>query len=138
VTTAADAILAAVRAAVPADVTVFDSIVPGIAPSRYVMMYIPAGVRSSQSVDAASDCVTVDFQVTSVASGSDPTYAAAMCRWLAGAVRDALTDLYVTVDGLSAARVVHKGSQGPRADEATPDKKVYATDQFSWETVRTS
>jgi hypothetical protein len=138
VTTAADAILAVVRGAVPGDVVVYDSIVPGVAPPRYVMMYIPAGQRSSQSVDGVSDCVSVDFQVTSVASSADPSYAAAMCRWLAGTVRDALTDTFVTGDGLAQARITHRGSQGPRADEATPDKKVFATDQFSLETVRIS
>jgi hypothetical protein len=138
VTTLADTILAAVTAAVPGDVRVFDTIVPGVAPARYVMMYIPAGQRSAQAVDGVSDCVSLDFQVTSVASSSDPSYSAAMCRWLAAAVRDALTDLVVTADGVAAGRIVHRGSQGPRPDEATPDKKVFATDQFTLETVRVS
>ena len=137
-TTVADAILAAVRAAVPGDVMVYDSIVPGVAPARYVMMYIPAGARSSYSVDGTSDCVTVDFQVTTVVSSGDPSYTSAMCRWLTGTVIDALTDLTVSADGVAPARIVHRGSQGPRPDEATPDKKVYATDQFTLETVRTS
>lgn len=133
---AADLVLAALRDAVPSAVKVYDSIIPGVPSERYVVAYIPAGWRTASSVDAASDHVYLEFQTTTVASDNNPAYSAAYCRWLATAVRDALTDLEITADGWGRARIKHEGSQSPRPDETTSDKKVYATDQFSLETVR--
>ena len=135
-TTAADTILAAVRAVVPVDVKVYDSIVTSIPPARYVVLYIPGGLRMATGVDAVSDAVYLEFQTTTVASDGNPSYSAAMCRWLANTVRDGLTDLIITPDGWRPARIQHVGSQSPQPDEQTPEKKVYATDQFAFTTVR--
>lgn len=137
-TTLAEAVLATIRAAVPGDVAVYDSLIPGVPPARYVVVYLDNGSRSAVSVDAVSDAVHVSFQTTSVASNSNPAYSAVYCRWLAGAVQNALIDLIITVDGWAPARIIHEGSQQAQPDELTPDKKVFATDQFSLETVRIS
>ncbi len=80
----------------------------------------------------------MSFQTTTVASDANPGYSAAYCRWVSGAVRDALTDLVITADGWASARIRHEGSQAPQPDETTPDKKVYSTDQFSLQTIRLS
>lgn len=134
--TAADQIMAAIRGVVPTGVIVYESIIGGVPPNRYVVAYIPAGWRSPSGIDAVSDHVRLEFQTTCVASDANPSYTTAYCRWLATAVRDALTDLVITADGWGSARIQHEGSQSPRPEEATSDKKVYATDQFSLETVR--
>lgn len=136
--TAADNILVAIRSVVPVNVKVYDAIVTGVPPARYVVLYIPAGLRSMSTVAAISEDISLEFQTTCVASDPDPGRASALCRWLSAAVRDALTDLVVAADGWAPAQIKHEGSQSPRPDEETPDKKVYATDQFSLETVRIS
>lgn len=136
--TFADGILAALRASVPTGVSVYDTIVPGVPSARYVIAYIPPGMRSVGGVDGVADQVTLQFSTTTVASNPDASYSAAECRWLQGTVQNTLVDLIVTADGHAAAQVVHRGCQNPRPDEATPDKKVYATDQFSLQTVRIS
>ena len=133
--TAADAILAAARTAVPG-VTVYDAIVPGIAPERYVVLYIPDELRRDIGIIAQSDELTATFQATCVASNTNPAYSAGMCRWLTRTIRDLYTDLQITADGMLPAIIRHQGSQSPRPDEATPDKKVYSTAQFSYQTLR--
>lgn len=135
-TTAADAILVAARGGVPADVTVYDAIVPGIATDRYVVLYIPDELRTDVGIVGVSDYLTVTFQATVVASNTNPGYAAAQCRWLSRTVRDLFTDLVITADGMLPARIKHVASQQPRPDEATPDKKVFSTAQFSFESVK--
>ena len=135
--TAADAILVAARTAVPG-VTVYDAIVPGIAPERYVILYIPDELRRDVGIVAHSDELTATFQATCVASNTNAAYSAAMCRWLTRTIRDTLTDLQITADGMLPAVIRHEGSQSPRPDEDTPDKKVYSTAQFSYQTSRTN
>lgn len=130
-TTVADAIVAVVRAGVPAGVSVFDTIVEGVAPARYVMLYIPDEMRDAQAVDAVSDCVRVPFHALSVASNSNPSYAGPECRDLARRVRTALVDAVITADGVAPARVVMEGVNPPQPDELTPDKKVFIQAQFS-------
>lgn len=132
--TAADAILAAAKAALPTDTIVYDTIVPGVAPARYVVFYIPDELRRDVGIIAQSDELTATFQVTCVASNTNPAYSAAMCRWLTRTIRDLYTDLQITADGMLPATIRHQGSQSPRPDEATPDKKVYSTAQFSYQT----
>ena len=134
----ADLILAAVQAAVPADVNVYDAIISDVPPPpRYVVLYIPDILREMTSIDPTSDGLRCSFQATSVASNPYSAYAAAECRWLTNAVGNALTDLVITPDGMSPARIVQTSAQPPRPDEATPDKKVYATAQFSFRSVQT-
>jgi hypothetical protein len=132
----AEAIVDAVEAAVPAGVAVFDAIIGGVPPARYVVLYIPDVLRQMSSIDPVSDGLSCDFQVTTVASNAIPAYAAAECRWLSMAVNNALVDLVITPTGMSPARIVQEGAQSPRPDEATPDKKVYATAQFSFRSVQ--
>ena len=134
--TAADAILAAAKATLPADITVYDTIVPGIAPPRYVVFYIPDELRRDIGIIAQSDELTATFQATCVASNTSPAYSAAMCRWLTRTVRELYTDLQITADGMLPATIRHQWSQSPRPDEDTPDKKVYSTAQFSYQTAR--
>ena len=136
--TAADVVLATLRAGVPGGATIYDSLVPGVPTARYVVAYIPAGWREASTITGVSEDISLSFQTTSVASDANPVYAAAYCRWLQTAVRDLLTDLVITADGWSPARIRHEGSQHPQPDETTPDKKVYATDQFSLRTVITA
>ena len=136
--TAADIILATLRAGVPGGVTIYDSMVPGVPTARYVVLYCPAGWRDSSTITGISEDIHLSCQTTSVASDANPSYAAAYCRWLASTVRDILTDLVITPDQWSRASIRHEGSQYPQPDEATPDKKVYATDQFSLRTVITA
>ncbi len=133
---AADAILTAVRNVVPVDVKVYDAIVTGVPPVRYAVLYIPGGLRMASGMDAVSDAIYLEFQVTTVASSDNASYSAATCRWLANTIRDGLTDLIIVADGWANARIQHVGSQSPAPDEQTPDKKVYATDQFALSTVR--
>jgi len=136
--THADLIISAVQAAVPAGVKVYDAIVTDAPPPpRYVVLYIPDVLREMTSIDQVSDGLSCSFQATSVASNQYPAYAAAECRWLATAVADALTDLVITPPGMARAQIGQTGSQPPRPDEATPDKKVYATAQFSFRSVQT-
>jgi hypothetical protein len=134
--TAADAIIGAAKANLPNDVAVYDTIVPGIAAPRYVVLYIPDELRRDIGIIAQSDELTATFQATCTASNANPAYSAAMCRWLTRAVRDLYTDLQITADGMLPATIRHQGSQSPRPDEATPDKKVYSTAQFSYQTLR--
>lgn len=136
--TAADAILAAAKAALPGDIKVFDTIVPGIAPDRYVVLYIPDELRRDIGIVAHSDELTATFQATCVASNANPAYSAAMCRWLTRTIRDLYTDLQISADGILPAVIRHEGSQSPLPDEATPDKKVYSTAQFSYQTSRST
>jgi hypothetical protein len=111
VSTAADAVLAALRGGLPADVTVYDSLVPGIPTARYVVAYIPAGWREATSITGVSGDIKLSFQTTSVASDANPVYAAAYCRWLQTAVRDTLTDLVVTAGDRRTHRVNPKSSR---------------------------
>lgn len=134
-TTFADAIVAVVRAGVPAGVSVFDTIVEGVAPARYVMLYIPDEMRSADAVAAVSDSVRVPFHALSVVSNNNPAYASPECRDLARRVRVALVDTVVTADGASPARVVMEGVNPPQPDELTPDKKVFIQAQFSLQSV---
>lgn len=134
--TYADSVLALLRGAVPAGVTVYDSIVDGVAPARYVVPFIPPGLRSATAVDAVSDHVSVDFDVMTVVSATNPVYAAAECRALSMAVRDALTDGVVAETGWDSARILHQNSRPPVVDESTPNKKVYTVAQFSFEGAR--
>lgn len=134
-TTVADAIVAVVSAAVPAGVTVYDAIVPGIASERYVVLYIPDELRQASAVDAVSDMVRVPFHAISVAANAYPGYASGECRDLARRVRAALVDTVVTADGASPARIVMDGVNPPQPDELTPDKKVFIQAQFSLQSV---
>lgn len=134
----ADQIIEAVRAAVPVGVKVYDSIISDAPPpARYVVLYIPDVLREMTSIDPVSDAVSCAFQATSVASNPYAAYAGAECRWLANTVGNALADLVITPDGMRSAQIIQTGSQPPRPDEATPDKKVYATAQFSFRSVQT-
>lgn len=134
----AEAIIAAVQAAVPADVKVYDAIISDVPPpNRYVVLYIPDVLREMTSIDPTSDGLRCSFQATAVASNPYPAYAAAECRWLTMTVANSLVDLVIVPDGMRPARIVQDGSQSPRPDEATPDKKVYATAQFSFRSVQT-
>jgi hypothetical protein len=135
VTTVADAIVAIVSAGVPAGVTVYDTIVPGIASERYVVLYIPDELRQASAVDAVSDMVSVPFHAISVAANAYPGYASGECRDLARRVRVALVDTVVTADGVAPARVVMDGVNPPQPDELTPDKKVFIQAQFSLQSV---
>lgn len=135
---AADTVLAALGGAVPVGTGVYDSIVPGVASAAYVVVSIPPGLRSLSGIDGVSDHVLLRFSTMSVASNTNPAYAAAECRWLQAKVQDALTDLVVVADGWGRSQIKHEGDQNPKPDEATPDKKVYATDQWSLETTRVS
>lgn len=137
-TTFADSIVATLQAAVPAGVAVYDAMVPGIPPARYVVCYITSGVRGLSSISPVSDNLSLSFQTTTVASDPNPALSAVYCRWLAILVRDTLTDRIITADGYSPARILHEGSESARPDETTPDKKVYATDQFMLTSVRIS
>lgn len=134
--TAAEAILTIASAALPTDVVVYDTIVPGIAPPKYVVFYIPDELRRDVGIIGVSDELTATFQVTCVASNTSPAYSAAMCRWLTRTIRELYTDRQITADGMLPAVIRHEGSQSPRPDEATPDKKVYSTAQFSYQTAR--
>ena len=134
----ADAIIAAVQAGVPADVKVYDSIVSDAPPpARHVILYIPDVLREMTSIQAVSDAVSCAFQATTVTSNSIPAYAGGDCRWLAGKVASVLTDMAFVPDGMARAVIVQDSAQPPRPDEATPDKKVYATAQFSFRSVQT-
>jgi hypothetical protein len=135
VTTFADAIVAVVRSGVPGDVMVYDTIVPGVAAQRYVVLYIPDEMRAAEAVSAVSDSVRVPFHALSVVSNNSPSYAAPECRDLARRVRVALVDAVVTADGASPARVVMDGVNPPQPDELTPDKKVFIQAQFSLQSV---
>lgn len=135
---AATLIVQAVQAAVPAGVRVYDAIITDAPPPpRYVVLYIPDPLRAITAVDAAADARVCSFQATVVASNSVPAYAAGDCRWLAKKVADTLTGLVISPDGMTAARIVQDGAQSPRPDEGTPDKKVYATAQFSFRSAQT-
>ena len=134
---AAELILQAVSAAVPADVKVYDAMVTDAPPpARYVVLYIPDELREITGLVAVSDGRSCSFQATTVTSNRIPAYAPGDCRWLAGRVAGALTDLVITPSGMARAQIVQVGSQPPRPDEATPDKKVFATAQFSFRSVQ--
>ena len=133
---AATLIVQAVRAAMPAGVKVYDAIITDAPPPpRYVVLYIPEPLREITGVAAVSDGRSCSFQATSVASNPIPAYAAGECRILAGQVSGALVDLVIVPDGMTRAQIVQDGAQPPRPDEATPDRKVYATAQFSFRSV---
>lgn len=135
---AATLIVQAVRAAMPAGVKVYDAIITDAPPpARYVVLYIPDPLRQITGVAAVSDGLSCSFQATTVASNPVPAYASGECRVLAGKVAAALVDLVITPDGMTRAQIVQDGSQSPRPDEATPDKKVYATAQFSFRSAAT-
>ena len=137
-TTYADNVLTLLRAAVPSGVSVFDSIVPGVAPARYVIPFIPDGLRSQSTVDAVSDHISLKFDVMTVTSTTSPVYAAAECRALSLVVRDTLTDAVISATGWGSAQIQHENSRPPVVDESTPDKKVYTVAQFSLQAYRTS
>lgn len=135
---AATLILQAVRAAMPSGVAVYDaSITDAPPPARYVVLYIPDPLREITGVAGVSDGRSCSFQATTVASNPVPAYASGECRMLAGKVAGALVDLVIVPDGMTRAQIVQDGSQSPRVDEATPDKKVYATAQFSFRSAAT-
>lgn len=132
-TTFADSVLAAVVAAVPGDVHVYDTMVDGVPPARYVLLFIPGGLRSMTAIDNQSDHLSLHFDVMTVVASKNGVYAAPQCRALASRVRDALTDHVVTATGWRNAQIKHAGSRPPAPDETTPNKKVFCTDQFELE-----
>jgi hypothetical protein len=118
---------------VAGDIGVFDVAVPGVPPSRYVVVYCDTGARSASAVDGASRDQTYSIQVTSAASLPNATSSAApQCRWLAEQVRDALTDWSPQVPGLQLGPLVHRTSRQPVVDESIVDRPlVFAVDQFT-------
>lgn len=90
----ADRILELVREAVPS-LTVYDGKVPPVSqrPGRFVVVYIPPGVREAGNVAAVADRQRVSWQVTSLATGDDPAKIndlAWQARWAARRIRDHL------------------------------------------------
>ena len=134
--TAADLIYAAAAGAVPAGVAVSTTIIPGIGPARYVLLFIPDDSLSASALDAVSDQVAVEFHVLCVVSNDLPQLADAECRDLTRRVRLALTDLTISPTGMSPARITQRGRTGvPQPDETTPNKKVYTQMQFGFDSV---
>ncbi|MFK5691281.1 hypothetical protein ACI3EY_16610 [Ornithinimicrobium sp. LYQ92] len=100
---AADRVLTLVREAVPT-LTVFDSKVPSVdqRPSRFVVVYIPPGLREAGNVGGVADRRRVTWQVTSLATGDDPgkiNDLAWQARWAATKIRDHLVANRITPSG---------------------------------------
>jgi hypothetical protein len=131
---AADVILATLRSALPSDVAVYDAMVPGSPPARYVILFCGNGLRESSSVLGTSADLTQTFQVTSVTSRPDTASTPApLTRWLQAKVRESLTDKRFDVDGLACGLVRHVQSLPPVVDEDVKDRPtVYAVDQFEF------
>jgi hypothetical protein len=130
----AEVILDALRSALPSDVAVYDAMVPGTPPARYVILFCGNGLRESSSVIGTSADLTQTFQVTSVTSRPDTASTPApLTRWVQAKVREALTDRRFDVDGLVCGLVRHVQSLPPVVDEDVKDRPtVYAVDQFEF------
>lgn len=129
----ADAVLERLTGALPDDIGVFDSTVPGIPPARYVVLYCDTGRLTADCADGVSRELDFRLQVTSVAVLNDSVLQAApMARWIAELVRTSLTDWRPAVDGLVIGPLVHLNSRQPTPDETVADRHlVFAIDQFS-------
>lgn len=127
-TTVQDAFVAVVKAAVPAGVKVYDSIVTGNTTAQYVAVYPDNGERSQGAAQGFRDG-RFRFQVTSVASGNG--LLGQECRGLASRVRDALVGHRLVADGWQCGPTEHDFSNKPLADESSlPTPTVYATDGY--------
>lgn len=130
----ADRIVELVREAVPG-VTVFDGDVPpadAARPDRYVVLWVPAGVREGRSVGPTHDRTRFHFRVTCAAYGdtiAEREHLAWQARWMASRIRDHLTRNRLTVGG---TLIRHDDSQPPTRDEAVVARTaLFATDGYT-------
>lgn len=128
----AEAILALVRAAVP-DLTVFDGKVPPVAqrPGRFLVVYMPPGVREAGNAGDRADRVRISWQVTSLATADDPTKLkdiAWQARWAAARVRDHLVANRLTPAG-SKVRHTLSSRQGDD-DQLVTTQAFGVVDQY--------
>lgn len=132
----AEAVLEAVRAAVPG-VTVYDAAVPETPAERYLFAALPADGPGELAMDGRPDTLTVDFDVTAVASTVDAAWSA---RWMAGEVRSYLTDpgrRYDQAGYHPAGPVEHIATFPPRRDEQVKERlTVYTVDRYRLRAVR--
>ncbi|WP_029135323.1 hypothetical protein [Nakamurella lactea] len=127
-TTVQEAFIAVVKAAVPAGVKVFDSIVTGNTTAQYVAVYPDNGDRTQGAAQGFNDG-KFRFQITSVASGS--VQLGQELRGLRKRVSDALIGVRLVADGWLCGPVESDFSNKPLADEsALPTPTVYGTDGF--------
>lgn len=122
-----DAVIAMIRAAVPADVTVYDGLVPPpeTPGTRYAIAYFDDGTLSAVSVCNTSDSATLRGQVTSVAPTRE------MASWIATRIRDAIVDVTPTVPGWVCGQIQHVFSERPGRDETVADRPaVFKADVY--------
>lgn len=130
----ADAVVAAVKAAVPGR-PVFDALVPTVNPDPdgYVVVYCDEGQTDRPAVDAAADAKTVGWQVSSF--GPDRQRSG----WLSRHVTDYLLANDISVSGWTAGVVSHDHTRAPTVDESVKEYTVVmGVDQFSMVLSRAS
>lgn len=119
-----DAVLAAVKAAVPA-VTVHDGHVPDDAASKYVAFYPDLGRVWAEDAANTSDLARFRFQLTYVHQGRQGLES------LSAACRGALVDQVLTVPGWVLGPVQHEGSPPLGVDQDDPTRVEFsAADSF--------
>lgn len=132
VISAADAVLALVKAALPGR-TVYLGHVPSSTstnplPTQYAVIYPQTPTRYAEDVAHRSDMVRVEWQITSVGA------TAPEALWIAEHARDALVDVRPDVTGLVCGPVEHLGSQPIRWDDQVAGRVVmYSTDQYGFD-----
>lgn len=129
--TPADAVVAAVTAAVPG-VEVFDSIVVDRpAGSRWVSVFPDRGTFEQIDLKHATDVATVRWLVNTF--GPDRKTS----EWLANKVRDYLLTRFITVPGWSDAAVLHDVSVEARDDTDVGEAPlVVCSDRYSMTVTR--
>lgn len=117
--TVPDAVIAMIRAAVPA-VAVYDGIVPrGVTPpERYAIVYIDDGTREALAACNRSDSATFRWQVTSVAGTRE------QASWIANSISAATVDATPTADGWFCGQINHVFSERPNNDETVAERPV--------------
>jgi hypothetical protein len=110
----------------PPGVAVFDTDVPGVAPTRYVVVFGDVGKRSSDAIDGVSR--QVEFRVTAMCVSPSTLE----CRRFAQGAQDALIDWTPSVDGLVCSQVSHYDRQPAKRDESIAERHIsFAVEIFS-------
>lgn len=123
------AVLERLVGSLPSDVMVYDGTVLPNPPARYVVVYGDVGLRSAAAVDGLSRDQSFTVQCTCAVTAP---MAAGHCRWLAGTVRDLLTDFLPVVDGVTPGQFTHSVSRRPVPNETVPDRHTWeSVEQFS-------
>lgn len=133
-TTPADALVALLRGILTdtgSAAVLFDAHVPANPPPLYAVLYPAPGLLQAYDLAHTSDCLELEWQVTSVGRTRPEVLS------LAERLRDGQVDKRLAATDFVCGPISHAASQPIRWDDRIADRIVlYATDQYGAEATR--